>query len=456
MRGIISLIGKTPMVEVTSFDTGRCRLFLKMESQNPGGSIKDRVALSMIQVAEDAGLITSGSRIIEATAGNTGIGLALISVAKGFRLTLVIPDKMSREKIRHLRAMGAEIILTRSDVPRGHPQYYQDLAESIQKSDPGSFYVNQFSNPANPLAHETTTAPEIYRDMKGHVDAVVCGVGSGGTITGLSQYFSKQAPNVEMVLADPVGSILAHYVETGEVLSDAGSWVVEGIGEDFIPSIADLSRVKKAYAISDQESCDTARALLIKEGILAGSSSGTLVAAALRYCREQTTAKNVVTFICDSGNKYLSKVYDDYWMRDEGFLPVEHFGDLRDIIGRAYSEGSVVFLREDETLQSAYSRMKIYDVSQLPVLENERIVGIIDELDVLLHLKADREAMKRPVREIMTKDLETLDPRATVDSVLDLLEKGLVPIVQDGSRFLGIITRMDVLNYLRRVKDNRV
>jgi cystathionine beta-synthase len=163
-----------------------------------------------------------------------------------------------------------------------------------------------------------------------------------------------------------------------------------------------------------------------------------------------------VTFICDSGNKYLSKVYDDYWMRDEGFLPVEHFGDLRDIIGRAYSEGSVVFLREDETLQSAYSRMKIYDVSQLPVLENERIVGIIDELDVLLHLKADREAMKRPVREIMTKDLETLDPRATVDSVLDLLEKGLVPIVQDGSRFLGIITRMDVLNYLRRVKDNRV
>jgi len=456
MKGILSLVGKTPMIEVTSFDTGRCRLFLKMESQNPGGSIKDRIALSMIETAEDNGFIRSGSRIIEATAGNTGIGLALIAVVKGYRLTLVIPDKMSREKIRHLRAMGAEIILTRSDVPKGHPQYYQDLAESIHKADPASYYINQFSNPANPLAHETTTAPEIYRDMKGHLDAIVCGVGSGGTITGLSNYFSKQAPNVEMILADPAGSILAHYVDTGEVLSEAGSWIVEGIGEDFIPSIADLSRVKKAYTITDQESCDTVRELLVKEGILAGSSSGTLVAAALRYCREQTIAKNVVTFICDNGNKYLSKVYDDYWMRDEGFLRVEPFGDLRDIIGRAYGEGSVVFLREEETLQSAYSRMKVYDVSQLPILENERIVGIIDELDILLQLKADPEAMKRPVREIMTKDLMTLTPKAGVDDVLELLQKGMVPIVQDGSRFLGIITRMDVLNYLRRVRDNRL
>ena len=456
MKGILSLVGKTPMIEVTSFDTGRCRLFLKMESQNPGGSIKDRIALSMIETAEDNGFIRSGSRIIEATAGNTGIGLALIAVVKGYRLTLVIPDKMSREKIRHLRAMGAEIILTRSDVPKGHPQYYQDLAESIHKADPASYYINQFSNPANPLAHETTTAPEIYRDMKGHLDAIVCGVGSGGTITGLSNYFSKQAPNVEMILADPAGSILAHYVDTGEVLGEAGSWIVEGIGEDFIPSIADLSRVKKAYTITDQESCDTVRELLVKEGILAGSSSGTLVAAALRYCREQTIAKNVVTFICDNGNKYLSKVYDDYWMRDEGFLRVEPFGDLRDIIGRAYGEGSVVFLREEETLQSAYSRMKVYDVSQLPILENERIVGIIDELDILLQLKADPEAMKRPVREIMTKDLMTLTPKAGVDDVLELLQKGMVPIVQDGSRFLGIITRMDVLNYLRRVRDNRL
>ena len=316
---ILHLIGNTPLVELRTFDTGSCKLFVKLESQNPGGSIKDRIGRSMIEVAEREGKIGPGSVLVEATAGNTGLGLALVAAQKGYRLILIIPDKMSQEKVLHLKALGAEIVMTRSDVGKGHPQYYQDLAEKITRETPHAFYVNQFNNPANPLAHETTTGPEIWAQTGHDMDAVVCGVGSGGTITGLSRFFARVAPQVEMVLADPAGSVLADYIKTGRI-GEAGSWVVEGIGEDFVPPIADLTRVRHAYTITDAESLSTARALLKQEGILAGSSSGTLLAGALKYCRQQTNPKRVVTLVCDSGNKYLSKMYNDYWMADRGFL----------------------------------------------------------------------------------------------------------------------------------------
>ncbi|HVR03322.1 MAG TPA: cysteine synthase family protein, partial [Polyangia bacterium] len=271
--GVLALIGNTPLVKLESFDTGPCELFVKLESQNPGGSIKDRIGLAMIEGAERDGHLRPGATIVEATAGNTGLGLALVAARKGYRLLLVIPDKMSQEKIFHLRALGADVHLTRSDVAKGHPEYYQDVAARLAR-EVGGFYVNQFENPANPLAHEKTTGPEIWRQMDGRLDAVVCGVGSGGTITGLSHYFARVAPDVEIVLADPAGSILAEFVATGKV-GQAGSWLVEGIGEDFVPAIADLSRVRHAYTIPDEESLMTARALLRGEGILAGSSSGT-------------------------------------------------------------------------------------------------------------------------------------------------------------------------------------
>jgi cystathionine beta-synthase len=315
---ILSLIGDTPLVEITRIDTGLCQLFVKLENQNPTGSIKDRIALSMIEAAERDGKLEPGGTVIEATAGNTGLGLALIAGAKGYRIILVIPDKMSQEKIAHVRALGAEVRLTRSDVTRGHPEYYQDMAARLTAEIPGAFYVNQFGNPANPLAHERGTGPENWEQMGHHLDAVVCGVGSGGTITGLSRFFGRVQPNLEMVLADPAGSILVDYVKTGNI-GTAGSWAVEGIGEDFVPDIADLSRVTEAYTIDDAESFATARELLRQEGILGGSSTGTLLAAALRYCRAQTQKKQVVTFVADDGNKYLSKMYNDFWMAEQGF-----------------------------------------------------------------------------------------------------------------------------------------
>lgn len=445
---LLSMIGNTPMVQLTKFDTGPCQLFVKLENQNPGGSIKDRIALSMIEAAEKSGQLKPGGTIIEATAGNTGLGLALVASQKGYRLILVIPDKMSKEKIFHLKAMGAEIRLTRSDVGKGHPEYYQDVAARIAK-ETGAYFINQFENPANPLAHEMTTGPEIFEQMEGRVDAVVAGVGSGGTLAGLSKYFAKASPNTEIVLADPKGSILVDYIKTGKY-DQAGSWLVEGVGEDFIPKIADLSRVKTGYSIPDAESFETARELLRLEGILAGSSSGTLIAAALRYCREQKTPKRVVTFVCDSGNKYLSKMFNDYWMIDQGFLKRETYGDLRDLIARRHSEGATIIARPDDTLNIAYGRMKLYDISQLPVLEDSKIVGFIDESDILLATYGKEENFKAPVSSAMTKKVETIDVKSDISQLMPIFEKGNVAVVVDGDQFQGLITRIDLLNFLRR------
>src|SRR6201996_4520456 len=237
---VLDMIGHTPLVAVRHLDTGPCELFLKLENQNPGGSIKDRVGLYLIESAERAGKIQPGGTLIEATAGNTGLGLALVAAQKGYRLQLVIPDKMSQEKIFHLRAMGADVVLTRSDVSKGHPEYYRDVAERLARETPNSVFINQFGNPANPQAHEETTAPEIWEQMNHDVDAAVCGVGTGGTLTGLSRFFARTAPGVEMVLADPAGSILADYAKTGKVEAARSGWLVEGIGGDSIPPVANF------------------------------------------------------------------------------------------------------------------------------------------------------------------------------------------------------------------------
>lgn len=446
---ILDLIGRTPLVEVQRMDTGPCRLFAKLEYQNPGGSIKDRIGLSMIEAAEKEGKIKPSATIIEATAGNTGLALALVAAQKGYRMLLVLPDKMSQEKVAHLKALGAEVIMTRSDVAKGHPEYYQDMAERIARETENAYYINQFANPANPRAHEMGTAPEIWEQMDHELDAVVCGVGTGGTLTGIGRFFQKVAPQVAMVLADPEGSVLADYCRYG-ALKSPGAWLVEGIGEDFIPPICDLSLVKESITVSDREAFQTARELLRKEGIFGGSSSGTLVTAALKYCRRQTEAKRVVTLIPDSGNKYLSKMYDDYWMIDKGFIQRETYGDLRDLIARRHVEHATITVGPDEPILNAYGRMNLYQISQLPVMEDDKIVGIIDESDILLAVYHHGESFQHPVREAMTRNIEAIEPFAPLDALLSIFDKGYAAIVMEGDQFLGLITKIDLLNYLRR------
>ena len=447
---ILTLIGNTPLVEIQRLDRGSCRLFAKLESQNPGGSIKDRIALSMIDAAAADGRLKPGGTIVEATAGNTGLGLALIAALKGYKVILVVPDKMAREKVAHCKALGADVRITRSDVMLGHPEYYQDMARRIA-TETGGFFVNQFDNPANPATHETTTGPEIWEQMEHKIDAVVCGVGSGGTMAGLARYFKRVSPQTEMVLADPVGSILAPLVTTGEKITP-GSWVVEGIGEDFVPPNLDISVIKKAYSIPDSESLQIARDLLRQEGILAGSSSGTLMAAALRYCREQKTPKRVVTLICDQGAKYLSKLFNDTWMVEQSFIHRASTGTVEDLVIRRHASGDAITARPDDTLLTAYRRMRGADVSQIPVLDaGDSVIGLVREETVFRHAaEASGIAGKmfaQPVKTVMDTAFPSAEINMPLAEAVKLLQQEPLLIVTDRGQFKGVVTRIDVLNY---------
>jgi cystathionine beta-synthase len=285
--------------------------------------------------------------------------------------------------------------------------------------------------------------------MEHRLDAVVCGVGTGGTMSGIGRFMKRTAPHVEMVLADPEGSVLADVVKTG-AHGEAGSWLVEGIGEDFVPPNCDLDLVHAAYTISDAESLLTARALLEREGIFAGSSAGTLLAAALRYCRAQTRPKRVATIVPDAGGKYLSKMFNDYWLMDQGIVARETTGDLTDLVARRHTDRATVSIGPDDMLMTALARMKLYDFQQLPVLDGERVVGIIDESDILLAVYGDSTRFRQPVRDAMSSRLQTLQASEPVDALLPIFDEGRVAIVMDGAQFLGLITRYDLLNYLRR------
>jgi cystathionine beta-synthase len=315
-NNVLEMIGGTPMVKINHLDTGKCDLYIKLESQNPGASVKDRIAVQMIADAEASGELKPGDTIIEATAGNTGMGLALVAAQKGYKLMIVMPDKMSMEKEYLLKGMGAEVIRCRSDVNKGHPEYYQDLAISLAEKH-NAFYISQFTNQSNPKAHYMTTAPEIWEQMNGNVDAFVCGCGTGGTLSGVGKYLREKNSNVDLVVADPNGSILCDLITTGTA-GEPGSWLVEGIGEDYVPETCNIELANKSYTITDAEAFKTARDLMQKEGLCVGSSTGVLVGAALKYCQEQTEAKTVVTLACDTGNRYLSKVFNEEWLQEKG------------------------------------------------------------------------------------------------------------------------------------------
>ena len=454
-NSVLDLIGNTPMLKTKNLDTGKCELFLKLECQNPGGSIKDRIALKMINDAEKQGLLKPGGCIVEATAGNTGLGLCLVAAAKGYRMIIVVPDKMSKEKIYHLRAMGAEVIVTRSDVMKGHEEYYQEIAEKISKEE-NAFYINQFCNKSNPQTHYESTGPEILRQMNNDVDAVICGVGSGGTISGLANFFKENSSKTEMILADPKGSILVDYLETGK-FGEAGSWIVEGIGEDFIPEVADFTNVKKGYTISDEESCATAREVLLKEGILAGSSSGTLISAALKYCREQTTPKRVVTFACDSGNKYLSKVFNDNWLINEGLKKPNRTGNLQELILNLYANKSVIYSNPTEKVSVAITKMTNNDISQLPVIDNGEVIGVIDDTCILKNSHLKEFNFSSIVSEIMNKKFKTIEVSSDINTLYNSFENSNYVIVKKNNNFIGLITKIDFISYLKNnieVKEN--
>lgn len=456
---VLEMIGSTPMLELKNLDTGPCRLFGKLELLNPAQSIKDRIGLRMIADAEaDGRLDPNGDprpTIIEATAGNTGLALALVAGQRGYKIKVVVPDKMSAEKIQHLKAMGADVVMARSDVEKGHPEYYQDVAARIARETPNSVYINQFENPSNVAAHRDTTGPEAWAQITEHVggkvDAIVVGVGSGGTLSGMGGYLREQNPDLKIVLADPAESILNPLVNENKRVKP-GSWMIEGMGEDFVPSICDLDLCDEAVPVTDEEAFIAARELLRLEGVLSGSSTGCLIHAASVWCREQTEPLNVVTLLCDSGAKYLSKMFNDFWMMDQGFLPREPHGDLRDLIARRHLWREDVTLDSDAPLAQAIRRMELYAVSQMAVMDHrDKLVGIIDESDILLAVQKRESAFGEPVSGFMTTRLETVRPTDPIESLTPIFRADRVAIVADeDGTYYGLITKIDLIEFLRR------
>ena len=448
VKDSIQLIGDTPLLHVKNLDTGLCNLYLKLESFNLGGSVKDRPAKNMIERAEKLNLLKKGGTIVEATAGNTGIALAIMAIKKGYKMIVVVPDKMTIEKVYHLRALGAEVVITRSDVSKGHPDYYLDIAKKIAIKKK-AFYINQFANKANVESHYKMLGPEIFNQLNGKVDAFVAGVGTGGTITGVGKFFKRKIKSFKLVLADPKGSILKEMINTGNMPAEVGSWVVEGIGEDFWPPLLETNLIDYAYSISDKEAIKTCNLLLQKEGILAGSSSGTLIAAALKFCKSQKTKKNVVTLVCDAGDKYLRKVYNESWKIREGLHVKKNNNDITDIVSYLASSGTMPKINYESNGELAFKLMNENSLDKILVENNNgKIIGVIKESNLLKGVLLN--SFKVKIKKYVTTKVKNVSHDLEFKKLLSIFSKESLVFVFKRRKFIGMITRNDLLSYLRR------
>ncbi|WP_422927148.1 cystathionine beta-synthase [Singulisphaera sp. PoT] len=441
---VLAAIGQTPLIQLNKVTEGvRAKVLVKLESANPGGSIKDRVGVAMVDEAEARGWLQPGGTIIEATAGNTGVGLALAAAVKGYRCIFVMPDKMSGEKIRLLKAYGAEIVITPTSVPPDSPESYNGVADRLAREIPGAWRPNQFANLANPEVHYRSTGPEIWEQTEGKITAFVAGVGTGGTISGVGRYLKERNPEVRVIGADPEGSVLS---------GDAPRpWKVEGIGEDFVPKTLNGQMVDEWIRVGDAESFHAARALARREGLLVGGSSGTAVAAALRYA-QRLTADDVVVALCpDTGRNYLSKFYDDAWLHENNLLhavpPSKTVGDLL----RSRGPRTLVTVGPDASAAEAVELMQTRGISQLPVLRDGHSVGSIQEVTLARLLHDDVDPATVRVADVMAKPLPQLDVTVHLDEAYRLMLSGNSGVLAiSGDEVVDIITRIDLIYYWNR------
>jgi cystathionine beta-synthase len=444
---LLDLVGNTPLVRLDRIGRDLApTLLAKAELLNPGGSVKDRIALGMIEAAEREGLLKPGGTIVEPTSGNTGVGLAIVAARRRYRCVFVMPDKMSQEKISLLRAYGAEVVVCPTAVAPEHPESYYSVAKRLTAEIPGAFQPNQYANRENPRAHELTTGPEIWRQTAGRITHFVAGIGTGGTISGTGRYLKSQNPNIQIVGADPEGS----------VYSGGGGrpYMVEGVGEDFWPETYDRSVVDRIVAVSDRDSFLTARRVTREEGMLVGGSAGLAVKAALVVGAELEPDDVVVVLIPDSGRGYLSKIYNDHWMAEYGFLKVGG-QTVADLVGRKGGGiPALVHMHPDETVRDAIRLMREYQVSQVPVVKAEpplafaEVVGAVKERDLLEKAFRDDAILDRPVGEVMGPPLPSVGIGESIDQAVEALERGPAVLVVDGGHPVGIITRSDVLDFL--------
>ena len=449
-QDIISAIGNTPIVRLNHFRTeSGAALYAKLEYLNPGSSIKDRIAVQMIEDAEAQGLLKPGGTIVECTSGNTGMGLAMVGAVKGYRTILVMPDKVSSEKIKALRAFGARVITTPTAVSPDDPRSYYSVARRISEETTNCFFANQYHNPSNPRAHERFSGPEIWEQMGADVDAVVIATGTGGTISGIARVLRRHKPSIKMVCVDPVGSIFYDYWRTGVVPDLFKTYKVEGFGEDFLPSTIDFKMIDEVVQVSDKECFLTARELTRKEGLFTGGSGGGAVAGALKWAKAHPEARVILIILPDSGSRYLSKVFDDQWLAENSFLDDEaRLGAVRDLLGRRRTP--LVTAPCTAHVQEIVALMKQHGISQIPLLDREKMVGMITELRLLKTMLDDPASVDRPVRELAESAFELVTPDTPISRLSQIFTDGNVAIVQEDARPTAVITKIDLIDYLAR------
>ena len=446
-ENILGLIGHTPLVKLHRMTRGvKATVLAKMENLNPGFSVKDRIGVSMIEAAEREGKLKPGGTIVEATSGNTGIGLALAAAVKGYKCIFVMTDKASVEKSRYLKALGADVVITPVSAKPGTPDHYVSTAQRIAKETPNSFYPDQYSHPANPEAHYRTTGPEIWEQTEGKITHFVAGIGTGGTISGTGRFLKEQNPRIKVVGADPYGSIFKTYKETGKIV-ETTPYLVEGIGQEVVPANAHMKYVDEVINITDGESFEMSRQLGRTEGIFCGGSSGTNLAAALRVARDLDEDTVVVFIVCDTGEHYLSKHHSDEWLKEKRLLePQKMTAGLISGTKGANAPESLVYVAPPDKLSEALAKMNDLGLTQIPVLEEGRPVGSLRENRVLAKVVRDRRLLEAPVSEVMEESFPTVDVDASAQEVTQRLQTSPAVLVEEYGRIVGIITRHDVLD----------